>query len=118
MALTHNRFKILNALSTASGATQRELSAMTAMGLATVNAALKECLDAGLVDDGRLTAKGMAELKPYEVENAVILAAGLSSRFAPISYERPKGLLSSRASRPFCSEATHSSTCSGATHRC
>ena len=96
MALTHNRFKILNALSTASGATQRELSAMTAMGLATVNAALKECLDAGLVDDGRLTAKGMAELKPYEVENAVILAAGLSSRFAPISYERPKGLLKVR----------------------
>lgn len=83
MALTHNQFKILNALSTASGATQRELSTMTDMGLATVNAALKECLDASLVDDGRLTAKGMAELKPYEVENAVILAAGLSSRFAP-----------------------------------
>ena len=42
MALTHNQFKILNALSTTSGATQRELSTMTNMGIATVNAALKE----------------------------------------------------------------------------
>lgn len=50
----------------------------------------------GLIDDGRLTARGMAALKPYEVDNAVILAAGLSSRFAPISYERPKGLLKVR----------------------
>ena len=31
-------------------------------------------------------------LKPYRVENAVIMAAGLSSRFAPLSYEKPKGL--------------------------
>ena len=38
----------------------------------------------------------MAELKPYEVDNAVIMAAGLSSRFAPISYEQPMGLLKVR----------------------
>ena len=35
----------------------------------------------------------MASLRPYAVDNAVILAAGMSTRFAPISYERPKGLL-------------------------
>ena len=29
----------------------------------------------------------------YYVENAVIMAAGTSSRFAPLSYERPKGLI-------------------------
>lgn len=29
----------------------------------------------------------------YHVENAVIMAAGTSSRFAPLSYERPKGLI-------------------------
>ena len=27
-----------------------------------------------------------------KVDNAIILAAGLSSRFAPLSFERPKGL--------------------------
>lgn len=29
----------------------------------------------------------------YKVDNAVIMAAGLSSRFAPISYEKPKALM-------------------------
>ena len=28
-----------------------------------------------------------------KVENAVIMAAGTSSRFAPLSYEKPKGLV-------------------------
>lgn len=31
--------------------------------------------------------------KKYKVENAIIMAAGLSSRFAPISHEYPKALL-------------------------
>ena len=35
-------------------------------------------------------------LEPYRVTGAVIMAAGLSSRFAPISYERPKGTLKVR----------------------
>ena len=30
----------------------------------------------------------------YEVDNAIIMAAGLSSRFAPLSYEQPKALIS------------------------
>ena len=29
----------------------------------------------------------------YKVDNAVIMAAGTSSRFAPLSYERPKALI-------------------------
>ena len=29
----------------------------------------------------------------YLVDNAIIMAAGISSRFAPISYERPKALI-------------------------
>lgn len=32
----------------------------------------------------------------YRVDNAIILAAGLSSRFAPISYEKPKALINVR----------------------
>lgn len=32
-------------------------------------------------------------IKVYKVDNAIIMAAGLSSRFAPISYEFPKALL-------------------------
>ena len=32
----------------------------------------------------------------YQVDNAIIMAAGTSSRFAPLSYERPKGLIEVR----------------------
>ena len=32
----------------------------------------------------------------FKVDNAIIMAAGLSSRFAPLSYEKPKGLLEVR----------------------
>lgn len=43
----------------------------------------------------------MSEVKKmtYTVDNAVIMAAGTSSRFAPISYERPKALISVRGER-------------------
>jgi len=39
-----------------------------------------------------LTVDGKAILDNYKVKNAVILAAGMSTRFAPLSYEKPKGL--------------------------
>ncbi len=32
-------------------------------------------------------------MEPYKVKNAVIMAAGMSSRFVPLSYEKPKALL-------------------------
>lgn len=91
--LSQNQFKVINALNKQSELTQRELASETGLSLATVNATCKECETAGLIESGRLTIAGIAALKPYAVDNAVILAAGLSSRFAPISYERPKGLL-------------------------
>ena len=96
MTLSQNQFKVINALNKRSELTQRELSSETGLSLSTGNATCKECELANLIENGRLTAAGMAALKPYMVDNAVILAAGLSSRFAPISYERPKGLLKVR----------------------
>lgn len=41
---------------------------------------------------GSITSKGKDALEPYRVENAVILAAGASTRFIPLSLEQPKGL--------------------------
>lgn len=43
--------------------------------------------------DGSVTPAGVQALEPYKVTNAVIMAAGKSSRFAPLSYEKPKGLI-------------------------
>ena len=58
MGLTFNQFQVVNALSSKSGATQREIAEVADLGLATVNAAYKECVSQGLIDEGRLTAKG------------------------------------------------------------
>lgn len=48
----------------------------------------------GLISkDGKITQQGLEALAPYKVDNAVIMAAGLSSRFVPLTYDTPKGLL-------------------------
>ena len=64
------------------------------MSLDTVNNAFEALCTGGMIDEtGRITPDGLDALEPYKVTNAVIMAAGISPRFAPISYERPKGVL-------------------------
>lgn len=46
----------------------------------------------GLISNSSLTEAGLKALEPYRVNNAVILAAGASTRFIPLSLEQPKGL--------------------------
>ena len=91
-----NRFAVLAALTKAPEASQRALADDTGLSLGTVNSTLKALVADGLIEGKRASAAGLAALAPYKVDNAIILAAGLSSRFAPISYERPKGLLKVR----------------------
>lgn len=43
-------------------------------------------------ENGEATVEGISQLEPYKVDNAVILAAGASTRFVPLSLEKPKGL--------------------------
>ena len=93
-ALSQPQFDVLYCLLQASSPlTQRQIHAATGMSLGSVNTVVRECEALGLVADRVLTQAGRAALEPYRVDNAVIMAAGLSSRFAPISYERPKGTL-------------------------
>ena len=93
-ALSQPQFDVLYCLLRASSPlTQRQIHAATGMSLGSVNTVVRECEALGLVADRVLTQAGRAALEPYRVDNAVIMAAGLSSRFAPISYERPKGTL-------------------------
>lgn len=46
----------------------------------------------GMIKNSKLTEAGLSALEPYRVNNAVILAAGASTRFIPLSLEQPKGL--------------------------
>lgn len=92
--LSQPQFDVLHALLKAQAAlTQRQIHEATGMSLGSVNTAVRECEALGLITERTLTRAGRTALEPYRVDNAVIMAAGLSRRFAPISYERPKGTL-------------------------
>ena len=47
----------------------------------------------GYINQGAITSKGRAYLQGHKITNAIILAAGVSSRFVPLCFERPKGVL-------------------------
>ncbi len=98
--MNRKQFSVLSALVKQPGMTQREIASATAISLASVCAVLSELREQGYVADREcgdaVTAQGFEALAPYRVRNAVIMAAGLSSRFAPISYEKPKGVLTVR----------------------
>lgn len=79
------------------GLTQRKISDSCQISLGATNGAVQWLCEEGLLsEDGVVTEAGLSALEPYKVRNAVIMAAGLSTRFAPVSYERPKGVLKVR----------------------
>ena len=44
-------------------------------------------------NNNNIQKKGTDCIENHKVDNAIILAAGMSTRFVPLSYEKPKGLL-------------------------
>lgn len=93
MEITKNEFLVLRSVAACAGLSQRQIAMEAELSLGTTNASLKSLSKKGLIDGTSITEEGLLALEPYRVRNAVIMAAGLSSRFAPISYEKPKGLL-------------------------
>lgn len=80
--------------------TQRELSQELQLSLGSVNHLIKECAQNGFLEldpeeSGRyhLLPKGSDFLEQFRVDGAVIMAAGFGSRFVPLTFETPKGLL-------------------------
>ncbi len=80
--------------------TQRELSQQLELSLGTVNTLLKECCRNRLLAQGKstagtyeLTGKGTSYLDQFQVDGALMIAAGFGSRFVPLTFETPKGLL-------------------------
>ena len=96
--LTKNQFALLSYIAARPAGepalSQRAIAQGTGKALGTVNGMVKELSAMGCLDGAnRITDAGLAALAPYRVDNAVIMAAGMSSRFAPLSYEKPKALL-------------------------
>lgn len=93
MGLSKREFAVLLAIHDGKASSQRDLAAQAGVSLGTVNNVMKKLREEGLADGFVLTEAGEAALTPYKVDNAIIMAADLSSRFVPLSYERPKGVL-------------------------
>lgn len=55
--------------------------------------AVNELVKNLFVNDKTITEKGKAYLNEHRIDNAIILAAGMSTRFVPFNFEIPKGLL-------------------------
>lgn len=81
-------------------ASQRELARNMDLSLGTINNLIKESIAAHLLAPGKsiagtyeVTDIGDLYLEQYRMDGALILAAGFGSRFVPLTFESPKGLL-------------------------
>lgn len=96
MALTEKEFNILNYLRKkhSKRVSQRQIVEKMHYSLGTVNSVLKDLKSSRLIDEHYgVTEKGLDTLLPYKVTNAVIMAAGVSSRYEPLFNDKPKGLM-------------------------
>lgn len=91
--VTRKEFELLYAIKKYGKLSFRDLSEKAAVSIGYISQAEKTFEEKGYIDNTGITEKGIAALRPYKVDNAVIMAAGMSSRFVPISLEKPKGLL-------------------------
>ena len=80
--------------------TQRDLAQKTGFSVGTVNTLIKEAMQKRLIAQGKsvagtyeLTGAGDDFLEQFKVDGALIIAAGFGSRFVPLTFETPKGLL-------------------------
>ena len=93
-ALTKEEFFILSNLYEASQGRAQNRAEHTLARAGKLQPVFLALADKGLVDleTGEITAAGLAALSPYQVDSAVILAAGSATRFIPLSLEQPKAL--------------------------
>lgn len=89
-------FEIVYLISEEGVNTQRALGERMHLSLGKVNTLVSECIKRQYIvyeSDYSVTEKGKKLLSDNKVDNAIIMAAGFGSRFVPMTYDTPKGLL-------------------------
>ncbi len=98
--MTEKEFDILTILeSHKEKLSQRELAKDIGVSVGTINSNLVALEEAGFVEGGIITQKGIAALEPYRVKRAVFIAAGFGSRLVPITLNTPKSLIRVKGER-------------------
>lgn len=91
--MTRNEFNLLYAIKKHGIKSHRKMKELADVSTGFISQTLRSFSDKGWIDENGITEKGLDALLPYKVDNAVIMAAGMSTRFVPLSLEKPKGLL-------------------------
>lgn len=91
--ITKNEFDLLIYLKDNKNLNQRKISSIFNFSLGKTNYTLKSLEEKGLIKDLKVTEYGIDYLEKFKVDNAIVLAAGMSTRFAPVSYEISKSLI-------------------------
>lgn len=98
--MTEKEFDILTILeSHKEKLSQRELAKDIGVSVGTINSNLVALENAGFVEGGIITQKGIEALEPYRVKRAVFIAAGFGSRLVPITLNTPKSLIRVKGER-------------------
>lgn len=91
--MTRNEFNLLYAVKKYGIQSHRKMKELADVSTGFISQSLRDFQEKGWINREGITEKGLEILLPYKVDNAVIMAAGMSTRFVPISLEKPKGLL-------------------------
>lgn len=98
--MTEKEFDVLTILeSHKEKLSQRELAKEIGLSVGTINSTLVTLEEAGFVEAGIITQKGVEALEPYRVKRAVFIAAGFGSRLVPITLNTPKSLIRVKGER-------------------
>lgn len=104
------KFLILRSIYETENISQRELANRYYISLGKVNLLCHELVEEGLLEKNtklNITPNGIKYLNKYKVESAIILAAGKGTRFAPLTYDTPKGLIKVNGERMIERQITH-----------
>lgn len=91
--MKYNEFKVLYFSKKHGVLPSAEIASKCKLSLDEVKTISAKLTNQGLLNANGITENGLNVLAPYKVDNAIIMAAGMSSRFVPLSLEKPKGLL-------------------------
>ena len=91
--MTKNEFTLLYAIKKHGLQSCRKMKTLVELSTGYISQTTKAFAEAGWIDGEGITERGLEALRPYKVDNAVIMAAGMGTHFVPITLEKPKGLL-------------------------